>query len=91
MEAEKLQLEMTETSKKELGRENLATLVTMNNLAFTYMNQSRWNEAEELQLIVTGIQKGHRGIQKGTRPKTSTYFVHHGQPCKHIQEPRALV
>jgi hypothetical protein len=41
MEAEKLQLEMTERSKKELGRENLATLVTMNNLSFTYINQSR--------------------------------------------------
>ena len=32
-----------------LGEEHPDTLISMGNLASTYMNQGRWKEAEELQ------------------------------------------
>ena len=41
---------MVETRKRVLGGEHPSTLTSMANLASTYWNQGRWNEAEELQM-----------------------------------------
>jgi hypothetical protein len=41
------------TLQRVLGREHPDTLTSMNNLASTFCNQGRWNEAEELQTQVT--------------------------------------
>ena len=41
-----------ETRKKVLGQEHPDTLIGMANLASTYWNQGRWNEAEELNVQV---------------------------------------
>ena len=44
-------------SKKLLGPEHPATLVTMGDLARTYSDQGTWNEAEQLELQVMDIRK----------------------------------
>jgi Tetratricopeptide repeat len=38
--------------KKLLGAEHPDTISSMGNLANTYSNQKRWNEAEQLQIRV---------------------------------------
>ncbi|KAI0615824.1 TPR-12 multi-domain protein, partial [Pyrenophora tritici-repentis] len=48
-EAEELQVQVLQTSKRVLTDEHPDTLSSMNNLALTYWNQGRWKEAEELQ------------------------------------------
>ena len=40
-----------------LGDEHLDTLTSMANLAATYQNQGRWNEAEKLQVQVIETRK----------------------------------
>jgi hypothetical protein len=40
-------------TKKLLGADHPDTLHSMANLACTYRNQGRWNEAEQLELEVT--------------------------------------
>ena len=47
MEAEKLFVQVMETSKTVLGPEYPSTLTSMGNLASTYRNQGRWTEAEK--------------------------------------------
>ncbi|KAI8710369.1 hypothetical protein NCS52_01581900 [Fusarium sp. LHS14.1] len=47
--AEKLSGKAVETSTKVLGEEHPDTLTSMANLASTFRNQGRWEEAEELQ------------------------------------------
>ena len=44
-------------TKKLLGAEHPDTLRNMSNLAFTYFNQGRWNEAEQLQIQVMDMTK----------------------------------
>jgi tetratricopeptide (TPR) repeat protein len=56
-EAEELQVQVMETSKRVLSDEHPDTLISMANLASTYSNQGRWKEAEELQLQVTETMK----------------------------------
>ena len=47
--AESLEVQVVNLRKKLLGEEHPETLSSMANLAETYRNQGRWNEAEELQ------------------------------------------
>jgi putative hemolysin len=56
-EAEKLEVQVMETSETVLGAEHPDTLTSMANLASTYRNQGRWEKAEELsmQVIETSI------------------------------------
>ncbi|CAG9951683.1 unnamed protein product [Clonostachys rosea f. rosea IK726] len=51
-EAEKLGLQVMETSKMKLGVDHPSTLTSMADLASTYWNQGRWEEAEKLELQV---------------------------------------
>ena len=43
--------------KKLLGDEHPDTLTAMGNLANTYFNQERWNEAEQLEVQVMDMAK----------------------------------
>jgi Tetratricopeptide repeat len=43
--------------KKLLGPEHPDTLISMGDLAITYFNQGRWNEAEQLELQVMDMRK----------------------------------
>ena len=46
-----------EMAKKVLGAEHPHTLISMGNLASTYRNQGRWNEAEQLDVQVMEMRK----------------------------------
>jgi len=48
-------VQVVEKRMRILGHEHPHTLVAMNNLATTYKNQRRWNEAEDLQMQVVSI------------------------------------
>jgi tetratricopeptide (TPR) repeat protein len=56
-EAEELEVQVMQTTKRVLGDEHPDTLTSMANLALTYMNQGRWKEAEELQVQVMQTTK----------------------------------
>ncbi|RYN19951.1 hypothetical protein AA0112_g10877 [Alternaria arborescens] len=56
-EAEELQVQVMETSKRVLSDEHPDTLTSMANLALTYWNQGQWKEAEELQMQVMETSK----------------------------------
>ena len=43
--------------KKLLGEKHPHTLLSMGNLAVTYSNQGRWNEAEQLEVQVMNMRK----------------------------------
>ncbi|KAF4615876.1 hypothetical protein G7Y89_g15240 [Cudoniella acicularis] len=47
--------------KKALGEEHPSTLTSMANLASTYRNQGRWDEAEELEVQVMETRKTKLG------------------------------
>ena len=49
--------------KKLLGAEHPDTLLSMRNLASTYRNQGRWNEAEQLQVQVMDMTKKLLGAE----------------------------
>ena len=51
-EAEELLVQVMETSKHVLGPEHPNTLLSMGNLASTYLDQGRWKEAEKLGVQV---------------------------------------
>ena len=51
-EAEKLDVQVMETSLRVLKEEHPDTLTSMANLAATYRNQGRWDEAEKLDVHV---------------------------------------
>ena len=59
-------MDMTE---KLLGAEHPDTLTTMGNLASTYWNQGRWNEAEQLYIQVMDMRKKLLGAE---HPETIT-------------------
>jgi hypothetical protein len=46
-----------ETRKAQLGADHPNTLRSMANLASTYRNQGRWDEAEKLEVQVTETRK----------------------------------
>jgi len=46
-----------EMRKRELGEEHLNTLTSMDNIAFTYNKQERWDEAEVLYVQVMETKK----------------------------------
>src|ERR1700722_9504018 len=56
-EAEKLDVLVMETSKRIFGEEHPDTLMSMNNLAWTYRKQGRWKEAEVLNVSVMETRK----------------------------------
>ena len=49
--------------KKLLGAEHPDTLISMANLAITYRDQGRWNEAEKLQVQVMDTSKKLLGAE----------------------------
>ncbi|KAI9715684.1 MAG: hypothetical protein M1812_005836 [Candelaria pacifica] len=56
-EAENLEVQVMNTSKRVLGDEHPDTLSSMANLAITYWNQGRWKEAEDLEVQVMDMSK----------------------------------
>ena len=56
-EAEKLNVDVMDMSKRLLGPEHPHTLLCIANLAIIYQNQGRWNEAEELEIQVMDMRK----------------------------------
>ena len=48
--------------KKLLGAEHPNTLSSMANLASTYWNQGKWNEAEQLEIQVMDMRKKLLGL-----------------------------
>ncbi|RFU24235.1 hypothetical protein B7463_g12105, partial [Scytalidium lignicola] len=56
-EAEELQVQVIEMTKKMLGEEHPNTLASIANLAFTYSNQGRQKEAEDLEEQVMEMRK----------------------------------
>ena len=60
-EAEKLEVQVMETSKTKLGADRPDTLTSMASLASTYRNQGRWEEAERLQVQVMETRKTKLG------------------------------
>src|SRR5438477_6170924 len=56
-EAEKLEVEVMETSKTKLGADHPSTLTSMANLASTFWNQGRWEEAEKLAVEAMETRK----------------------------------
>ena len=49
-EAEQLQVQVMDMSKKLLGAEHPDIIRSMANIACTYRDQGRWNEAEQLEV-----------------------------------------
>ena len=62
-EAEELQVEVIEISKRMLGEEHHFTLRARDMLAFIYMHQKRWNEAEALHLQAIEIERRVLGAE----------------------------
>ncbi|KAJ5365223.1 kinesin light chain [Penicillium concentricum] len=58
---EPLQIQATETSKLKLGEDHPDALTRMGNLAWTYKEQCRWEEAEPLQIGVMESSKRKLG------------------------------
>jgi hypothetical protein len=61
-EAEVLQVDVVEISKRVLGDKHPHTLTSIQNLASTYRSQGRWKEAEVLQVDV--VETGKRVLGK---------------------------
>lgn len=54
-------MQVLKTSKKKLDVDYLDTLSSMNNLAVTYKNQSRWDAAKELDVQVIKMRRKKLG------------------------------
>lgn len=67
-----------ETSLRLLGAEPVDKLISIRNLASTYVNQGRW-EAEELEVQVMETEKRVLGVGY---PSTLTQ---HEQPCFYLE------
>ena len=61
-EAEKLQVQVMETTKRMLGEEHPSTLTSMANLAVTCWNQGRRNEAIEILKEVVDLRTKTIGV-----------------------------
>ena len=62
-EAEQLQIQVMDMTKKLLGAEHPDTLSSMADIASTYWKQGRWNEAEQLQIQVVDMRKKLLGAE----------------------------
>jgi tetratricopeptide (TPR) repeat protein len=62
-EAEELEVQVLETSKRMLGAEHPDTLTRMANLAMTYSDQGRWKEAEKLGVDVLETSTRVLGVE----------------------------
>ena len=62
-------MQVMKTSKTKLGVDYLDTLTSMANLASTYRNQGRWEEAEMLEVQVVETYKTKLGAD---HPSTLT-------------------
>jgi tetratricopeptide (TPR) repeat protein len=62
-EAEELEVELVEISKRVLGAEHPSTLTSMANLASTYRNQGKLKKAEELEVQVVKMRKQLLGTE----------------------------
>ena len=62
-EAEELQVQVMETTKRVLGVEHPDTLISITNLASTYWNQGRWKEAEDLEVQVMETTQRVLGVE----------------------------
>ncbi|UKZ53353.1 hypothetical protein TrVGV298_007145 [Trichoderma virens] len=60
-EAEKLEVQLVETSKTKLGADHPDTLTSIHNLASTYRRQGRWDEAEKLGVQLVEVSKTKLG------------------------------
>ncbi|KAM7210410.1 kinesin light chain [Rhypophila decipiens] len=60
-EAEKLFVQVMETSKTKPGADHPSTMTSMANLASTYRNQGRWDDAEKLFVQVLETRKTKLG------------------------------
>jgi putative hemolysin len=69
-----------ETSKTVLGAEHPDTLTSMANLASTYHNQGRWNEAEKLEVQVMETRKTVLGAE---HPDTLTSMANLASTYQH--------
>ncbi|KAH8655573.1 hypothetical protein BX600DRAFT_384999, partial [Xylariales sp. PMI_506] len=58
---EKLFVQVMETRKTKLGADHPDTLTSIANLASTYWNQGRWQEAEKLDVQVMETRKTKLG------------------------------
>src|SRR6266576_3703359 len=54
-------MDVMNVRKTKLGSDHPDTLTSMSNLASTYFNQGRWDEAEELQMDVMDVIKTKLG------------------------------
>ena len=68
-EAEKIEVQVVETSRRVLGDEHPETLTSMANLASTYWNQGRWTEAEKIEVQVVETRRKVLGDE---HPETLT-------------------
>ena len=55
--AENLEVQVMDKRKKVLGAEHPHTLYSMTNIARTYKDQGRWNDAKKIWLEVVNIKK----------------------------------
>ncbi|QRW09803.1 kinesin light chain [Ceratobasidium sp. AG-Ba] len=68
-EQERLDIEVLEARKQDLGKDHQGTLTSMANLASTYRNQGRWAEAEALEVEVLEVSRRDLGA---SHPDTLT-------------------
>ena len=61
--AEQLEVQVIKMRKKLLGEDHLDTLISMANVANTYLNQGRWTEAEQLDFKVMEMRKRLLGAE----------------------------
>ncbi|KAL4919134.1 hypothetical protein BDW62DRAFT_209875 [Aspergillus aurantiobrunneus] len=73
-EAELLYTELLEWNQEKDGHEHTDTLTRMANLASTYRNQGRWNEAEKLGVQVMDTRKRHPDTLTSMANLASTYW-----------------
>ena len=67
-DAEKLEGQVMDMRKKQLGAEHPHMLTSMVNLSGTYRNLGRWNEAEQLQVQVMDMGKKLLGPEHPDTP-----------------------
>ena len=60
---EELEIQVLDMRKKLLGAEHPHTLLSMENLVYTYLGQEKWNEAEKLGLQVLDMRKKVLGAE----------------------------
>jgi hypothetical protein len=64
-----------EISKTKLGEDHPETLTSMANLASTYRDQGRWEEAEKLEVQVMETRNTKLGEDHPDTPPFSTWVI----------------